>query len=137
MLSKNTFFKHMNNIDIFEDDDIIERLSKTAVEYSFRCGPVDRLHEEGKLDDKDMKELNTFMMNRMAGIFTLIMEGRNFELRNLLSFYSRLDTNWDRAIPDLKEVDYTMNLFKELELDEFTKYTDLNIKLKGFMSRNS
>ena len=135
-MDKKTFYDSLNNIDIFEDDDIIERLSKTAVEYAFRSGPIERLHGEGKLSDEDMKELNIYMLNRIAAIFTLMKEGRNFELRNMISFNTKLDTSWDRAVPDLKASQLTMNLFENMDVEEFIKFTELDIKLNNFMEKN-
>ncbi|WP_367666376.1 hypothetical protein [Clostridium sp.] len=57
-----------------DDLDIIHKLSVVTAHYAYRNGPIEDMHSDGKLSENDMKELNKFVVNKLAYIFTLILD---------------------------------------------------------------
>lgn len=51
-----------------------------------------------------MKTLNKYMVNRMAGLLTAIYDNKWLCLEALLSYYQRYGTEWDKAEPDMEEI---------------------------------
>lgn len=81
----------------------LNMISKAITHFAFRNGPVEDMHAHpnNKLSDEDMKVLNKFMVNRLAYVFTLIIEERwiefEFLVRNIDWMYGH---DWDEAEPD-------------------------------------
>ena len=78
----------------------IDMLSKGITQYAFRSGPVEEMHSKGKLTQKDMKTLNKFMTNRIAGLLQTIFNGNVEKALKVLSFYASLSSDWYSAKPD-------------------------------------
>ena len=85
------------------DFETIDMLSKGIMQFAFRCGPVEDMHARGKLTQKDMKTLNKFMTNRIAGLLTTISNGDIAKVLKVLSFYASLSSDWDSCKPDSEE----------------------------------
>lgn len=62
------------------------------------------MHADGKLTQEDMKTLNKYMVNRLAGIISVVHEGRWLQLELLYSFLQNYGTDWDKAEPDNEEL---------------------------------
>lgn len=81
----------------------INMISKAITHFAFRNGPVEDMHAHpnNQLSETDMKILNKFMVNRLAYVFTLIIEDRwiefDFLIRNTDWMYGH---EWDEAEPD-------------------------------------
>ena len=81
----------------------INMISKAITHFAFRNGPIEDMHAHpnNQLSEADMKSLNKFMVNRLAYIFTLIIEERWIEfdilVRNICGVYGH---DWDEAEPD-------------------------------------
>ena len=58
------------------------------------------MHVRNKLTQKDMKALNKFMVNRIAGLLTAISKGDTANVLKLLTFYASLPSDWDLCKPD-------------------------------------
>lgn len=110
------FFSDENNRILYENSNIIskERLLSednrdfipiALTHYLFRNGPVEDMHADGKLSQDDMKTLNKFMVNRIAGLLQVINNGEWLKLELLLNYYRNFGTNWDKPIPDTEEID--------------------------------
>ncbi len=97
------------------DRDNLENISKALTHYIFRNGPVEDMHGNGKLSQQDMKILNKFMVDRIAGILETIYEGDWLKLELLLDFYSNFGTNWDKPNPDKKEIELLYKKSLEIE----------------------
>ncbi|WP_195990149.1 hypothetical protein [Clostridium sp. D53t1_180928_C8] len=54
--------------DPFEDKDFIHKISVATTHLIYRNGIVEDMHADGKLTDLEMKEINIFMVNRLAYI---------------------------------------------------------------------
>jgi len=78
-------------------------LSKAVTQFAFRSGPVEDMHARNKLTQKDMKALNKYMINRIAGLLTTISKGDIANVLKLLTFYASLSSDWDSCKPDTKE----------------------------------
>ena len=77
------------------DFETIDMLSKGITQFAFRSGPVEEMHSRGKLTQKDMKTLNKFMANRIAGLLTAISKGDIANILKVLTFYVFLSSDWD------------------------------------------
>ena len=85
------------------DFETIDMLSKGITQFAFRCGPVEEMHAKGKLTQKDIKTLNKFMANRIAGLLTAISNGDISNAIRVLTFYASLSSDWDSCKPDIEE----------------------------------
>lgn len=83
----------------------IDGLSKALTHYVFRNGPVEDMHAAGKLEQEDMKVLNKYMVNRIAGILSAVEAGEWLKLELLYACYQYFGGNWDKAEPDRKELE--------------------------------
>lgn len=100
-------FQHLNNdskLRLFELENV-DGIAKALTHYAFRNGPIEDMHADGKLTQEDMKTLNKYMVNRLAGILSAIHEGRWMQLELLYSYLQNYGTDWDIAEPDTKELD--------------------------------
>ncbi len=92
----------------------IDGLAKALTHYIFRNGPVEDMHSDGKLSQEDMKTLNQFMVNRIAGVLLYISEGKWTQLELLYSHLSRFyGADWDKAEPDTEEIETFWNKTKD------------------------
>lgn len=83
----------------------IDGLAKALTHYIFRNGPVEDMHADGKLSQEDMKTLNKYMVDRIAGILTAVSDGEWLKLELLYGFYQYYGRDWDAAIPDKQEME--------------------------------
>ncbi|WMJ77555.1 MULTISPECIES: hypothetical protein [unclassified Sedimentibacter] len=88
----------------------IDSISKAITHFVFRNGPVEDMHANNQLSEVDMKTLNKFMVNRIAGLLTAIADNKWLQLELLLSYYKLFGTEWDKAEPDMKEINLAMKL---------------------------
>ena len=85
------------------DFETIDMLSKAITQFAFRSGPIEEMHSRGKLTQKDMKTLNKFMANRIAGLLTTISNGDISNVLKVLTFYASMSSDWDLCKPDTEE----------------------------------
>jgi len=85
------------------DFETIDMLSKGITQYAFRSGPIEEMHSRGKLTQKDMKTLNKYMVNRIAGLLTAISKGDITNVLKVLTFYASLSSDWDLCKPYTEE----------------------------------
>ena len=85
------------------DFETIDMLSKGITQFAFRSGPIEEMHARNKLTQKDMKTLNKFMANRIAGLLTTISNGDILNVLKVLTFYASLSSDWDSCKPDSEE----------------------------------
>lgn len=89
---------------MFFDNFDIDNFSKVITHYAFRNGPVEDMHAEGKLSQADMKTLNKYMVNRIAGILQLVKDEQWYKLVGLVELYKNFGFEWDKAEPDIDEL---------------------------------
>ena len=85
------------------DFETIDMLSKGITQYAFRSGPVEEIHANNKLTQKDMEILNKHMTNRIAGLLQTIFNGDVAKALKVLTFYASLSFDWDSVRPDVEE----------------------------------
>ena len=103
------------------DFETIDMLSKGITQFAFRSEPVENLHERnypsltlpirgensfprwGRLGWGDMKTLNKFMANHIAGLLTTISKGDIANILQVLIFYTSLSSDWNSCKPDTEE----------------------------------
>lgn len=92
--------------DIFFVRDNIDAMAKAITQYAFRDGPVEDMHADSKLSDEDMKTLNKFMVNRVASILSMMIDGRWIEFEAIVSRYESMSgKGWDKAEIDDSDAD--------------------------------
>ena len=75
------------------DFETIDMLSKGITQFTFRSGPVKDMHARNKLTQKDMKTLNKFITNPIAGLLTTISDGDITNILKTLTFYASLSSD--------------------------------------------
>ncbi len=76
----------------------IDAVSKAIVQFAFRSGPVESVHSKCKeFTDKDMMEINIFMVNHIAGLLTYTLDGNWLQLRILADCYNSYSREWNSA----------------------------------------
>lgn len=89
----------------FFDEKNIDFFSRALTGYAFRSGPIEDMHVAGQLKDSDMKKLNKYMVNRLAGLFTMMSKSEWIKIDKALSLHYRNSLGWDSAKPDTKAFD--------------------------------
>lgn len=84
----------------------ISWIAKALTHHIFRNGPVEDMHADGKLSQEDMKTLNKYMVNKIAGLLLLANKGEWIKIELLLNFYKYWGSEWDEAKPDTKDIEY-------------------------------
>ena len=93
------------------DFETIDMLSKGITQYAFRSGLIEEMQAKNKLTQKDMETLNKDMVNRIAGLLTVISKGDIDKALKVLTFYSSLSSDWDSAKPDKENFYFSKTLF--------------------------
>ena len=83
----------------------IENISIALTHYIFRNGPVENMHSAGKLTEEDMKILNKYMVNHIAGLLKMVYDNDWLLLEMLLEAYKYYGKDWDKVEFDTSEVD--------------------------------
>ena len=81
----------------------IDFIAKAITHFVFRNGPIEDMHANRQLSQSDMKTLNKYMVNRIAGLLTTIADNNWLQLELLLSYYRLYGSHWDKAEPDVEE----------------------------------
>lgn len=101
--------EHKDLIDKIKNDLLqeskIETISIALTHYLFRNGPVEDMHTNGKLNQEDMKTLNKYMVNRLAGLLKLICDNDWIKIALLLERYNLYGKDWDKIEYDTSEID--------------------------------
>ncbi len=92
-------------------EDNIDIISIALTHYLFRNGPVEDMHSNGQLSQEDMKTLNKFMVNRIAGLLKTMNNGEWIKIELLLNYYKLFGSEWDKPIPDTDEIDMRFSKF--------------------------
>lgn len=79
-------------------------IAKAITHYIFRNGPVEDMHAEGKFSNDDMKKLNKFMVNRIAGLLKLALDGDWIKLELMIEMLKNYGDNWDEVEYDIEEI---------------------------------
>lgn len=106
MGKNNELFKKLN-VDSKErllKRENIDTISKAITHFIFRNGPVEDMHANNQLSENDMKTLNKYMVNRIAGLLTAIENNNWLQLELLLAYYGLFGSEWDQAVPDMEEI---------------------------------
>jgi len=83
----------------------IDMISKAITHHIFRNGPIEDMHANKQLSQDDMKILNKYMVNKLAGILKLVCDGEWLKLGLMLDFLSNYGTDWDPAVCDTEDFD--------------------------------
>ena len=101
-------FEHLNNSSKsrLSGEENIDWISKALTHYLFRNGPVEDMHANKQLSQEDMKILNKYMVNRIAGLLKLINDDEwlKIELMLLTTREFGYGREWDKAEYDLDEI---------------------------------
>ena len=86
-------------------------LSKGITQYAFRSGLIEEMQAKNKLTQKDMETLNKDMVNRIAGLLTVISNGDIDKALKVLTFYASLSSDWATIKPDTENFYLSKMLF--------------------------
>lgn len=95
---------------ILNDFDI-DKFAKMITHFAFRNGPVEDIHANNQLSQEDMMVLNKYMVDRIAGLLKLIQDNQWLKIEAILEMYKLFGTHWDKAEPDIGEVDNILKLW--------------------------
>lgn len=84
-----------------KNNDWIAAAAKAITLYAFRNGPVETMHANCQLSQADMKTLNKYMVNHIAHVIKMLIEGRWLEFQMLIIAYSMYAQDWDE--PEIDE----------------------------------
>lgn len=93
-----------------------QKLCVGLTHHIFRNGPIEDMHSDSNknITDEDMKELNKYMMSRLATFFYLMRNEDFIKIHNLLSFHMNyFGKDWDNVSQE--EIDEILD--KELSID--------------------
>lgn len=76
------------------------------------------MHVEGKLSREDMKALNKYTVNRIAGLLVAAKNGQWDEIKRGLTFHGLCTRGWDVAEPDTEFDDVEALLKSEKDEDD-------------------
>ena len=93
------------------DFETIDMLSKGITQFAFRSGLIEEMQAKNKLTHKDMETLNKDMVNRIAGLLTVISNGDIDKALKVLTFYASRSSDWDSAKPDTENFYLSKMLF--------------------------
>ena len=92
--------------DWFLDAENIDAIAKSITNYVFRQGPVENIHTEGKpITDRDMKAINIYMVNHIAGLLACAIDGNWVKLQLLISYFNKGMSEWEPAKPELGKIE--------------------------------
>lgn len=87
----------------------IDLIAKAITHYIFRNGPIEDMHANNQFSQSDMKTLNKYMVNKLAGLLSLAMNGEWLKLEMLLEVLSHYGTDWDKAEIDINDIETIFN----------------------------
>ncbi len=99
-ITKRHHIKSISAKDWLLDKENIDPIAKALTQYAFRSGPVEDMHAVGKLTNDDMKLLNQYMANRLAGLLQKAFDGEWEQIADIFDYYITLCSGWDKAVPD-------------------------------------
>lgn len=105
--TNSTLFENLNNSAkerLFREENI-DWISKAITHYVFRNGPVEDMHANGQLTEENMKTLNKYMVNRIAGLLKLINDGEWIKIELMLNFLQYYGVDWDKAEYDNSDIE--------------------------------
>lgn len=101
----------------------ISNIAKASAYFAFRNGPIKNLNKEGKLSDDEVKEIQEYMQNHLAYLYTVLLEENNIKKFDLIvQTMNKFYVNDDSSV--LLEDDGFNNFYEGL----FPKVNNINIK---------
>lgn len=73
----------------------LEDISKALAHYCFRNGPIEDMHSNGQLSQKDMKTLNIFCVNKIYTFFKLMLDNDKEKLFEIIKYNSLCGSEWN------------------------------------------
>ncbi|MCG4437289.1 hypothetical protein MAM33_08235 [Erysipelothrix rhusiopathiae] len=104
-----------------KDPKHLKEIAVALTHYTFRNGPVEQMHTDGKLSNEDMEILNKNMMNTLGSIINLIHEEKYSAFEALCVMNSSIyGTDWDDPVIKKYDNDELSDMLKDVPLmDDF------------------
>lgn len=83
----------------------INKIAKALTLHLFRYGVVEDFHNQKKLSDEDMKKLNIFFANRLAGLLTAAYRGSWIQLEAICARQLMYTNGWLEPEPDMESIE--------------------------------
>lgn len=95
----------------------IAKISKASTYFIFRNGNVKKLHEDGKITDDELKEMQIYIQNHLAYLYEVLLEENDIKKFDLIvqtmsNFYINDDT--DVFLEDAGFDDFYNQLFPKV-----------------------
>jgi hypothetical protein len=111
-------------------------LARAITSQAFRNGPVEDMHAEGKLSDKDMKVLNKYMVNHIAHIIDCIRNREFYKLTSMYTFGAMYTNGWDDAEP-VSEYDEICSEESNDKMAEYLKEQGIKTSITKHAKQNT
>lgn len=89
--------------------DYIAKIAKSSTYFIFRNGPVKKLYEDNKLTDEEIKEMQIYMQNHLAYLYSVLLEENNINKFDLI--VSTMDKFYINDKEDVKLDDDGFDIF--------------------------
>ncbi len=76
------------------------------------------MHANGQLSQSDMKTLNKYMVNGVAGFCKLTLDGEWLKIGLMLDFLSSYGLDWDEAEYDTEDIDMIFNHEFDIDMEK-------------------
>lgn len=63
----------------------IANIAKASTYFAFKNGPVKDLYKDGKISEEEMKNLQSYMQNHLAYLYTVLLEENNLKKFELVT----------------------------------------------------
>ena len=90
-----------------QDPKNFDDIAKAFTQFIFRDGPIENVHAKNKnFPDEAMKEINIFMVNRIAGLLNYAHAGNWVQLLALVGRFKTYCNDWYHAEADTSVIDF-------------------------------
>lgn len=62
----------------------IANIAKSSTYFALMNGPIKDLHKEGKINDEELRNVQTYMENHLAYLYTVLLEENNIKKFDLI-----------------------------------------------------
>ena len=95
----------------------LDVIAKALTHYIFRNGPVEDMHTNGQFSQSDMKILNKYMVNKLAGLIYKMRNNEWLQIELPFDYFKLYGTDWDKAVPDTEDFEVSWKSFQKSIFD--------------------
>lgn len=103
----------------------IENITKASAYFIFKNGPVKELLEQGKISEEDVKNMQCYLQNHLAYLYTVLLEENNIKKFDLV-----VGTMNQFYVNDSEKIKLEDGGFDMLFEGLFPKVNNINLNIK-------